>query len=181
MALITREYFDKLPLGLTKQMQPFMESIDLFIQTASEQVEAYCERKFELQEHVEVLYGTGNNRILVDQYPVQSVDTITYEDDFGGSWTVDTNYIRVHPSGVLEWKFPVTQGPWRRDRIYTITYTAGFDPVPGPIKHATALWTTELLRPNFAGPTPERPAELVPFTTEQIGEMLENYRRRRIG
>lgn len=181
MALITREYFEKLPLGLTKQMQPYIESIDALLETASEQVEAYCERKFALQTHVEQIWGTGNNRLLVDQYPVQSITSITYESDFGGSFTVPTEYVRFHSSGVLEFKFPLTQGPWRRDRIYTVTYTAGYDPVPYPIQHATALWLTELLRPNFAGPTPERPAELVPFTTEQIGEMLENYRRRRIG
>lgn len=181
MALITKEYFERLPLGLTKQMQPYAESIDEFIQTASEQVEAYCERKFELQEHVEQIWGSGSNRLMVDQYPVTAIGTVTYSDDYGGEWTVDTNYVRFHPSGVLDWKFPITQGPWRRDRIYTVTYSAGFDPIPGPIKHATALWVTELLRPNFMGPTPERPAELVPFTTEQIGEMLENYRRRRIG
>jgi hypothetical protein len=68
MALIDREYFDKLPLGTTKQMQPFMESVDTFIQTASEQVEAYCERKFELQEHTEHIWGTGRNKLIVDQY-----------------------------------------------------------------------------------------------------------------
>lgn len=181
MALIDREYFDKLPLGLTKQMQPYMESIDMFLQTASDQVEAYCERKFELQTHIETIWGSGTNKIFVDQYPLASVEEVTYEDDFGGIYTVDTNYIRFHPSGILEWKYPMTQGPFYRSRIYTVTYTAGFDPVPGPVKHAAALWATELMRPNFAGPTPERPAELVPFTTEQIGELLENYRRRRIG
>jgi hypothetical protein len=181
MALIDREYFDKLPLGTTKQMQPFMESVDTFIQTASEQVEAYCERKFELQEHTEHIWGTGRNKLIVDQYPVRSIEGITYEDNFGATYTVDTNYVRFHPSGVLEWKFPITQGPWRRERIYEVTYTAGFDPVPGPIKHAVALWATDLMRPNFAGPSPAQPAELVPFTTTQIGELLENYRRRRIG
>lgn len=181
MALIDREYFDKLPLGLTKQMQPYMESIDTFLETASEQVEMYCERKFALQTHVEQIWGTGRNKLMLDQYPVTGVTSISFEDDYGGNWTVDTNYVRFHPSGVLEWKFPISQGPWRRDRIYTVTYTAGFDPVPGPIKHATALWATELMRPNFGGPQPERPAELVPFTTETIGELLENYRRRRIG
>jgi hypothetical protein len=181
MALIDRDYFNMLPLGTTKQMQPYMEAIDTFLETASQQVEAYCERKFELQEHVEVLWGTGRQKLIVDQYPVQSIQSVTYEDDFGGSWSHDPNYFRVHPSGVLEWKFPMSQGPWRRDRIYTVTYTAGYDPVPAPIKHATALWATELMRPNFAGPQPERPAELIPFTTEQIGELLENYRRRRIG
>lgn len=181
MALIDREYFEKLPLGLTKQMQPYMESIDMFLQTASEQVEAYCERKFELQTHVEQIWGTGRNKIIVDQYPLAGVTSIVYDDNYGGNWAVDANYVRFHPSGVIEWKFPLNQGPWRTDRIYTITYTAGFDPVPAPVKHATALWATELMRPNFAGPQPERPAELVPFTTEQIGELLENYRRRRIG
>lgn len=181
MALITKEYFDMLPLGLNKQALPYLESLDTFIQTASEQVEAYCERKFELQEHTDVFWGTGRQKAMLEQYPVQSVSSVTYSDDYGGEYTVDTNYIRVSPSGVIEFKFPITQGPFRRDRIYTVTYMAGFNPVPGPIKHATALWVTELMRPNYAGPTPERPAELVPLTTEQIIELLDNYRRRRIG
>ena len=181
MALITREYFEKLPLGLTKQMQPYMESLDLFIETASEQVEAFCERKFERQTHVDVVRGSGHQIMLTEQYPLVSVTSISYDDGYGGTWSVQPEYVRVHPSGQLEWKSPVTNGPWRRDRIYTVTYVAGYDPIPGPIQHATALWVTDLLRPNFAGPSPERPAELVPFTDETIGRLLDNYIRRRIG
>jgi hypothetical protein len=181
MALITREYFQKLPLGLTKQMQPYMESLDEFIEVASDHVEAYCERKFALQSHTEQIWGTGQQKLLVDQYPVQSITSISYEDDFGGNWTVDTTYVRFHPSGVIEWKYPATQGPWRTDRIYTVTYMAGYDPIPGPIRQATALWVTEFLRPNFAGPSPERPAELVPLSTDQITALLDVYVRRRLG
>src|SRR5687768_16553085 len=179
--VITREYFEKLPLGIKKQGMPYMEVIEEFISSASEQVEAYCERKFALQQHVETMYGTGNNRLMLDQYPVQSIDSITYEDSWGGPFTVQTAEVRLHPSGIVDWKYPLTSGPWRRDRLYTVTYTAGFDPIPGPIKHATALWVTELLRPNWQSPQPERPAELVPLSSEQILDLLENYRRRRIG
>lgn len=181
MALITREYFEKLPLGLTKQMQPYMEVIDTFIETASEQVEAFCERKFERQVHTEVVRGSGHQVQMLEQYPLVSVQSIAYEDGYGGNWSVDPSYVRIHPAGYIEWKSPVTNGPWRRDRIYTVVYTAGFDPIPGPIQHATALWVTDLLRPNFAGPSPERPAELVPFTDETIGLLLDNFRRKRIG
>lgn len=181
MALIDRDYFEMLPLGLKKTAEPFAEALDVFIQNASEQVESYCERKFELQDHVETHYGTGSNKILLEQYPAHAVNSITYEDEFGGPYSIDVSYVRLHPSGILEWKFPLTNGPWRRDRMYVINYEAGFETIPGPIKHATALWVTELMRPNFAGPQPERAAELVPLSSEQIIDLLDNYRRRRIG
>lgn len=179
--LITREYFDKLPLGVKKQGMPHMEAIDEFITSASEQVESYCERKFALQTHTDVIYGSGQNKMLLEQYPVRSIVSISYEDQWGGPFSISTSEVRFHPSGYIEFKYPITSGPWRRDRIYTVTYTAGFDPIPGPIKHATALWVTELMRPSFAGPQPERPAELVPLSSEQIIDLLDQYRRRRIG
>lgn len=182
MALIDREYFESLPLGVKNRAMPYSENLDTFLETASAQVEAYCERKFELQTHVESIYGSGHNTILLNQYPVVQLESISYEDE----WTSVPQYIavdaiRYDESGVLNLKYPGTMGPWRTDRIYIVSYTAGYDPVPAPIKHATALWATELMRPNFIGPQPERPADLVPLSTQQIADLLDNYRRRRLG
>lgn len=181
MALIDQNYLDMMPLGLKKQMQPHIESMDQFIESASEQVEAWCERKFELQTHTEQYYGNGGQRLILNQYPAHSVVSVTYEGDFGGPFTVDSAGLRLHSSGILEFKYPLTQGPWRKNNLYTISYIAGFDPIPAPIKHATALWVTELLRPNFVGPQQERPAEIIPLAREQIEILLDPYTRRRIG
>lgn len=181
MALIDRDYLDKLPLGLKQQMRPYSEAIDMFIESASEQVEAWCDRKLEFQEHTEIYYGNGTNRLVLDQYPAHTITSVTYESTYGGPFTLDSAGLRLHPAGILEFRYPTTLGPWRRDSLYTVKYMAGFNPVPAPIKHATALWVTELMRPNFGGPQPERTAEIVPFAREQIEILLDPYTRRRIG
>lgn len=182
MGLIDVEYFKKLPLGMNEKAMPPLEALTEFIETASEQVEAFCDRKFLSSARTESVWGSGKNELLLDEWPVTAVATVTWVDTSGVTGTVDVSKIRFSSAGVLEF-INVVDGPWQKDRRYTVSYTAGYTVgnMPRPIKHAVALWASDLMRPAFGGPSRERPPELVPLTTEQIGELLENYRRRRIG
>lgn len=182
MALIDIEYFKRLPLGINEKAMPQATSLQEFIETASEQVERFCDRKFLSSQRVEDVYGSGEYRLMLDEWPVTALTTVTWVDADGQTGSVDVSLLRFRESGVVEW-VDRANGPWYRSRLYTVTYTAGYalSEMPRPIKHAVALWATDLMRPSYAGPSRERPPELVPLTTEQITELLENYRRRRIG
>lgn len=182
MALIDYEYFMRLPLGLNSKAMPPRESIEEFIATASDQVELFCDRKFLSSSRTEEVRGSGLNELLLDEWPVTALTSIDWVDSSGTTGTVDVSLVRFSESGVLRW-INSTNGPWYEDYTYTVVYVAGYAlaDIPRPVKHAVALWTSDLMRPSFAGPSRERPPELVPLTTEQIGELLENFRRRRIG
>lgn len=182
MALIDVEYFKRLPLGVNEKAMPSLEALTEFIETASEQVEAFCDRKFLSASRVEKVWGSGRNELMVDEWPVTALSSITWVDESGDTGTVTVGDIRFSANGILEF-INQTNGPWWTNRLYTITYTSGYttNNMPRPIKHAVALWASDLMRPSFGGPSRERPPELVPLTTEQIGELLENFRRRRIG
>lgn len=182
MALIDVEYFKRLPLGINERGMPPIEALQEFIETASDQVERFCDRKFLTGTRVETIWGKGGNELILDEWPVTSLTSVTWVDTNANSGTTDTSTLRFTSAGIVEFK-NLVNGPWRRDRLYTVTYVSGYAlaDIPRPVKHAVALWASDLMRPMYAGPSRERPPELVPLTTEQIGELLENYRRRRIG
>ncbi len=182
MALIDIEYFKRLPLGVNEKAMPPTEAIIEFIETASEQVERFCDRSFLSATRIETVRGSGAMELMLDEWPVTALTTIATVDDSGTTGSTDVSTIKFRSSGVLEFK-NMTTGPWWKGVSYTVTYTAGYtvQTMPRPIKHAVALWATDLMRPAYAGPSRERPPEMVPLTSEQIGELLDNFRRRRIG
>lgn len=181
-ALIDVEYFKRLPLGVNEKSLPALESLQEFIETASEQVERFCDRRFLSAERTEKVWGSDHNELLLDEWPVTALTSVDWVDTSGVTGSVDVSTLRFKSSGVVEFISRVN-GPWRTDRLYTVVYVAGYtmETMPKPVKHAVALWASDLMRPSYAGPSRERPPELVPLTTEQIGELLENFRRRRIG
>jgi hypothetical protein len=181
MALITIDDFRALPLGLKDSILGKIGDAALqnFIDTASVQVANYCDRQLESAEVVEEIEGNGMLILLLREYPMTELKSITWIDDLGMEGEEDILLFRWTKSGVLKWKSPVTWGaPFQRGRLYTVTYIAGYSPIPGPIKHATGLWVTELLQPVFNQGAAGKPTELVALSSEQIGELLEEYRRK---
>lgn len=182
MALITADYFNShmKQLGLKSTFSPDADQLVELIDEASEWVENYCRRKLESGEVVEVLRGKGYNRLLLDYWPISAVSSIAYEDDSGASGTVDPANVRILGSGILEFKNPL-YGPWYQSRTYTVTYTAGLNPVPTNVKKATALKVVDLFSPQYQGPREARSVELVTKLEEMIVDLLEPYRRDRLG
>lgn len=180
MSLITLNYFKGLPLGInTATLNKLTDAaLEELIETASAQVEGYCNRKFASTSYTDTVYGTNNRRLILKESPATAITSVSWVDDTGQTGTHNANLFRILPGSILEWKDPVN-GPFHSGRLYSVVYTAGYATIPGPVKHAVALWVTELLQPAFAGPSQEAP-ELVALSSQQIGELLEEYRRKRI-
>lgn len=200
-ALITNDYFSQqtTTLGLKSSFSPQADVLTTLIEEASEWVEKYTHRKFGAQSLVEQIRGSrralgdggwpypamltataknAGRNLMVGYWPVDAVQSITWEDDFGNSGTVDPATYRVHlDTGILEMKN--VENVWYKERLYTVTYTLP-DPVPGPVKRATALKVVDLLDPQYM-PGKTKNVELISNVEEQIITLLEPYRRERIG
>jgi hypothetical protein len=179
-ALIDIDYFKSLPLGLKDNMIPEPDVLAEMIETASQQIENYTGRKFAPTQLTEYIAGSGSNRLILAQYPVMSLDSVVFEDAFG-SHIVDPAHLWLDADlGILTWRSSL-DGPFWKSGRYRVVYTAGYDPIPGPVKHATALQVTELLQPNFGGPQQNVP-DIVPLSSQLIIDLLdpEYVRKRRI-
>lgn len=177
----TRKYF-----GLP-QRQYDTEVLDEYLQIATANVEAYTERIFESQQYTEVFVGDGSLTYIGYQYPLISVQSLTEVTLSSAPITtvadvskrLDTslnNDINRYELTGLDLA-GITS--FRTDAKYTYVYTAGYATIPGVVKHATGLWAAELLRGDY-GATAQTP-QVVPLTSEQIVELLNPIRRRRIG
>jgi hypothetical protein len=58
---------------------------------AQEWIDDYCRQKFSAVESVLNIDGSGNDTIFLDDYPIISIDSITYEDGNYGSSTYTVN------------------------------------------------------------------------------------------
>jgi hypothetical protein len=180
LSLITLTQFKTFPLGLKDAILDKITDpvIQEFLDTASTQVENHCSRQLASAEVVQDIPGNGENMLLLREYPVTAIASIAWEDDLGITGTDDVTDLRVSErSGILQWRNK-RSGPFLRGRLYTITYTAGYDPIPGPIRQATALWATELLQPIYNQFSTGKATTLVELSSEQIVELLEDYRRK---
>jgi len=106
--------------------------IDIFIETATEFIENYCERRFKKTTYTNEVYdGDGSEFIRLKQYPVISTESVTLsrrssasnEDDWDSIDSED--YFVDYDNGIIEYvkgmKFQ------NYPRHYRVTYTAGFD------------------------------------------------------
>lgn len=178
MALIDTDYFRRLPLGQKAIDQLPLEDLQEYINTASDYVEDYLDHKILEHTVIQRIPGKREYTLILDEYPIVSLDDVSYDGYAGDVGTHATTDFLVHTdAGIIEWidKNYVFRG----DRVYIVEYTAGYAEVPTPIKFATALQTVQLLRPMYGGITSQE-AQGVPFADEQIVSLLERYRRKRL-
>jgi len=181
VSLIDNDYFNSqtTTLGLKTSFTPPADVLSVLIEEASDWVQMYCRRKFGAQTLVEQHWGNGRRRLILNEFPVASVTSITAVNDRGvaADDAPDVAGVRITPGGLLE----LIDGTlvWREDRLYTITYTLP-DPVPPIVKRATALKVVDLLDPMYF-PGKQKSTELVTSVQEQMVTLLEDYRRERIG
>jgi len=182
---ITADEFKNKPLGIALR-QYSSDQLDSLIEIATEQVESYCERIFESTTYTETFIGDGAATYLTNQYPIISVTSLSQA-------TVESSPVvtSITPSTITRTtdgdKFgKLTLGPnsettaFSGGAKYTIVYTAGYATLPPAIKHATALFMSDLLKPDYGGAQDSTP-EIIPITMQQIADLLSIYRRRRIG
>lgn len=181
--LITAEYFQEqmATLGLKASFAPSAYMLDTLIIEASDWVQGYTDRKFELQSASQVLRGPNkySNKLILDDYPVTAVASVAYEEDSGTTGTVDPALLRILSGGILEFKNPL-YGPWRSDRTYTVNYTTGYASIPSNVQRATALKLANLVQPQYQGPQ-DREVFMVTNLEQLIVDLLEPFRRERIG
>jgi hypothetical protein len=180
VSLIDNDYFNAQTktLGLKTSFSPEADVLSVLIDEASEWVEAYCRRRFGTQTITETHWGKGKGRLILNEYPVASVESITALSTTGAEAdTYAASDVRITPGGMIE--LVDGSNTWYKDRFYTITYTMSA-PVPGPVKRATALKVVDLLDPMYF-PGKTKSVELVTAVQEQIVTLLEDYRRERIG
>lgn len=174
--LITQEYFQEqmATLGLKAAFAPSAYALDTLIVEASDWVENYTDRKFELQTVTESRWGPvrADRRIAAENYPVNSV-TSAYAD----GTALDVSKLRTRAGGIIEW----TDGNrWYPDVYYSITYSTGYSTIPSNVQRATALKIATLLQPQYQGPA-EREIFMVTNLEAMIIDLLEFYRRERYG
>lgn len=115
----------KIPLGTLVDD----EKLELLINSCSTAIENYCGRKFKEQDFEEEHDGTGKRYILLEQYPVKSIDSIKVDDEV------------LDPS---EYKVKKTNGTLIRiknvwpigDINITVSYRAGLADVPADLELA---------------------------------------------
>lgn len=177
MALIDIDYFRSQPLG-AKALDNLSDAVlSEAIQEASDYVEDYLDRKILQATYVERILGKRGYVLILDQYPITALTSVTY-DGLDGVGTHATSDFLIHrESGMIEWINKMYN--FRGDRVYTVTYTAGYATVPSPVKRAVALQTVQILRPMYGGQSSEAQA-VVPFADDLITNLLERYRRKRL-
>lgn len=182
----TADEYRALKSGAPNQQYQDVE-LDSYLQVATANVEQFCERIFEQQTYTEDFVGTGRASHLVYQYPIISVTSATQNtlaiSPVQTAYDTDRFLLTTQnlASGRLLMDGLSTDGTttWSGDSRWSVVYEGGFAEIPPVVKHATLLWTSELLRPDYAGVRSDAP-EIIPMTTEQILELLEPLRRRRL-
>ena len=180
--LIDVAYFEMnmTTLGLKASFTPPPDALGVLISDASDWVQNYCQRQLLAGPVTDVIrLRNPHNRLILDQFPVNSLTSVTFDSDSGGQVVHDLTQIRTLPGGIIEWKNPIN-GPFRSDGMYTVVYNAGYAVVPSAVKRATGLKVADLMSPLYRGAT-EREVNVVSDIEEKIIDLLEDYRRERVG
>lgn len=179
--LITAEYIQEqmATLGLKSSFSPSAYALETLITEASDWVENYCDRKFAMSSAYTEEFGSGTNRLILDDFPVVSVQAITWADAYSQTGSIDTNLVRIRSGGILEF-INAINGPWYRERLYTVQYTTGYNPIPSNVQRAVGLKIANLIQPQYQGPQ-DKEIFMVSNLDSMIVDLLEPYRRERIG
>lgn len=182
--LITQDYFNQqmATLGLRSDFVVDSNALDVLIEEASDWVEGYCDRRFVIEEYVEVIHYPFRQKTpyaLLDHWPVTAVTAIAWDNGIGGSGTYNPNLVWAGSDGTLFWKNH-TFYAWFGDTRYTITYTAGYATVPTNVRRAVALKVANLMQPQYQG-VQDREVFMVTNLEAMIIDLLEPYRRERVG
>lgn len=157
------------------------DQIDFIIDAASTAIEDWLDVPVASAYYVERYPGRGYQKLVLDKYPVislQGVSSVTRRE-VSATWA--PNYFVINQqAGIIFWAdrefYSFYDG-----YDYIVSYRAGFLTTPTPIKHAVALQTVQMLQPMFRGGSNWTDTKLIPEINEQIVDILEKYKRKRIG
>ena len=186
MAFITAEELKSMPLPVTeKQLEKLDQGsgymIDFALEAASQHVKNYIERDIEETEYIERIPGKGRPSIMVNNYPLTSVESISGRDVYGYERTYSAEDFLVDAdAGIVEF-VDKYRNTFVKGWVWEIHYTAGFTTIPYVIKQATALQAINMLQPLFRGGQNFAQVDLVESLDETTVDLLDRYKRVRIG
>lgn len=156
-ALITRSEY-KAYVGITSPNSDAV--IDAIIPKVSELVKTYCRRTFvdyisdSITETTHAGYGPN---ITLKEYPLLSVTTVAFSEDYGQTYTdlVEyTDYVVDYNDATIiaiSGDFPQYLNG------YQITYTAGYEVIPDDLKLAVMDLVTYYIKNDMAVHSPKAP------------------------
>lgn len=112
--------------------------LERYINSASEQIERYCNRKFKSASYEEIRDGSRANEMLLNNYPVTSITSVNIDDErlFGADTLIPaTDYAVISPN-VLR-RHVSTWG--RGSQNIKIVYVAGFATIPADLEDACIM------------------------------------------
>jgi hypothetical protein len=133
-----KEYL-KIPIGTTVDDT----KLEDLINSCSTAIENYCGRKFKEQSFDEECDGTGTKYILLEQYPVKSINTVSVDDIILDS----SEYKFKKNNGVLIRNNTV----WPRGDINTnVSYIAGLSEIPADLELACRHFVMSFFKADVA-------------------------------
>lgn len=155
--------------------------VETIIEYASTNIADYVDLGISSAYYTERIPGSGTGTLMLDQYPVQEVLSVTQLNrlNTAQAWTLDY-FVVDTGAGMIMWA-DRTRYAFYENYDYSVYYRAGWDTIPGPIKHATALQTIQMLQPMFRGGQNFTEVKLIDGVNEEIVDLLEKYKRKRIG
>lgn len=155
--------------------------LETVIEYASQNIMDYVDLGIVSAYYTERIPGNNRATLMLDQYPLNSVQSVTAYDNQENSTSYSTSlFLLDSGSSLITWKDRFRNVFWGT-YDWQISYNAGWTTVPGPIKHATALQCVQMLQPVFRGGMNFGEVKLIDGLNESIVDLLEKYKRKRIG
>lgn len=137
-------------------------ALTALITKASSLVKTICRRSFidYVDEAKTEYYKGGSSRCSLNEYPVLSVLSVEYSDDYGKTYTLLEEYVDyvLDPESA---EIVFIQSPYNSDTTkvnkFKVTYTAGFESVPEDLKLAVFDIVTYYTRNDGALHTQRNP------------------------
>ena len=181
--LITYEELRNYPLPVKgSQWDSIGQSmVETTIEYASQNIMDYVDLGIASAYYTERIPGSGTATLMLDQYPLLEVVSVTQLNRLNAAqgWTLDY-FVVDTGGGMITWA-DRTRYAFYKDYDYSVYYRAGWLTIPGPIKHAVALQTIQMLQPMFRGGQNFTEIKLIDGVNEEIVDLLEKYKRKRIG
>lgn len=156
------------------------DQLTTVIEAASDHLEDYMDRKILAANYTDRREGTGTHKILLEVYPITALTSAYQIDGYGNQTQWDTSEFYINAdAGMLEF-INRNRYSFTKSCTWQFEYTAGYASVPTPVKHAAAYQTVKMLQPLFRGGSNFTETELITDLDDQIVELLEFYKRRRI-
>ena len=134
--------------------------IDAIIPNVSQFVKSYCRRTFidyVNDSKVETTSGGYGDRIHLQEYPLISVSSVDYSEDYGQTYTSFVEYtdyaVDVETGEIVSLLGDFT----KLINGYQITYTAGYEEVPEDLKLAVMDLVTYYIKNDMAVHSPKAP------------------------